>query len=87
VNVYPARGVDLNTGRKRNDRLVIVTDPDAGEVRVRWNLARDEVWRCETCGPMQGAECPHTFSAGLLLAEDLLGLTRVPELTIEREAV
>jgi hypothetical protein len=60
----------------RPDRLLFVEDPDAGTVLVRWRLTPSEfVWRCGSCGPMAAAECVHTFSAGLFLATDLLGLT------------
>lgn len=66
--------------RKGLDRHVIVTDPDVGPVSVRWYLGRAEPWRCRECGLLAEASCPHTFSAALLLAETLLGLTRAPEL-------
>jgi hypothetical protein len=82
--VLPARidGAPMNTRSK----LVIVDDPDRGPVVVRW-LAASEQWRCGTCGPMSRAECAHTFSAGLVLAESMFGLTRTPDLepTHERE--
>jgi hypothetical protein len=75
--VLPARidGAPMNTPSK----LVIVEDPDTGPVVVRW-LAGSEDWRCGTCGPMSRAECAHTFSAGLVLAESMFGLTRTPDL-------
>jgi hypothetical protein len=66
-------------------KLVIVEDPDAGPVVVRW-LAGSEHWRCGRCGPMSRAGCEHTFSAGLALAESMFGLSRRPDLqpTTER---
>lgn len=66
----------------RGERLVRVDDPEhaRGVVLVRWKLGRREPWRCPVHGPQSAAECPHTFAAGLLLAENLLGLTRMPEL-------
>jgi hypothetical protein len=68
--------------RKGLDRHVIVKDPDVGPVSVRWYLGRAEPWRCRECGLLAEASCPHTFSAALLLAETLLGLTRAPELRV-----
>jgi hypothetical protein len=59
--------------------FVTVEDAD-GEVRVRWRFGRAQGWRCDACGPMATTDCRHTFAAGLLLAEELLGLTRNPEL-------
>jgi hypothetical protein len=84
MNVLPARidGAPMNSRSK----LVIVEDPDRGPVVVRW-LAGSEDWRCGTCGSMPRADCEHTFSAGLVLAEARFGLTRTPDLepTHERE--
>lgn len=59
--------------------FVRVDDP-AGPVRVRWRLGRAQPWRCDACGAMATTDCRHTFAAGLLLAEELLGLSRLPEL-------
>lgn len=56
------------------NRLVLVEDPVLGVVPVRWRLAHTR-WKCNECGPMKHTDCEHTFSAGLLLAERLLGLT------------
>jgi hypothetical protein len=60
--------------------LFVTVDDPAGAVRVRWRLGRAQPWRCDSCGPQTTTACVHTFAAGLLLAEDLLGLTRLPEL-------
>lgn len=80
VPVLPARLMGGSTPRKGLDRHLIVSDPDVGPVSVRWALGRPAPWRCRECGPMVEATCAHTFSAGLVLAEILLGLNRVPEL-------
>ncbi|UFN44518.1 hypothetical protein [Nocardioides okcheonensis] len=64
---------------QRPEYVVLVDDP-AGEVRVRWSLGRSRAWRCDTCGPMTTTDCPHVFAAGLLLAEEFLGLTRHTDL-------
>lgn len=60
----------------RPDRLLLVEDPEAGVITVRWRLTPSaHIWRCGSCGRMTAADCPHTFSAALFLARDLLGLT------------
>jgi hypothetical protein len=60
----------------RPDRLMFVEDPNTGTVLVRWRLSPSQnVWKCQQCGPMSTADCMHTFSAGLFLAQHLLGLT------------
>lgn len=82
-SVLPARIVRPSS-RQRTDRLVIVADPD-GEVEVRWRLGRADPWRCGAHGPQPRVACAHAFAAALLLADDLLGLTRVPELNPERK--
>lgn len=74
----PARLV--GQGQRSINRVAFVTDPDLGDVRVRWQLGGESPWRCDACGRLDAADCAHTFAAGLLLAEQLLGLTRVPEL-------
>ena len=84
VPELPAVLMAHDNARKTHDRRVIVTDPDLGAVTVRWAMGRAKPWRCRACGPMARAECAHTFSAGLVLAEALLGLTRVAELQPER---
>jgi hypothetical protein len=61
------------------DRVVFVVE-GGGQVRVRWHLGRRRRWSCDACGLMDSAACVHTFAAALLLAEDVLGLRRVPEL-------
>ena len=76
--VLPAEAVGQN--RRAAARLVIVADPEHGDVKVRWVLGREQPYRCALCGPLTAATCRHTFAAALLLAEKLLGLTRVPEL-------
>jgi hypothetical protein len=78
MNVLPAE-VMGRALRKSLDRRVVIQDPEAGPVTVRWQLGREQPWRCSDCGPMTDAECQHTFAAGLVLAEQLLGLTRLPE--------
>ena len=77
MTVLPARidGAPMNTRSK----LVIVDDPHAGPIVVR-RLTGSQQWRCGHCGPMPRADCNHTFSAGLLLAEEMFGLTRRPDL-------
>jgi len=65
-------------GPHRLDRLLIVDDPTAGEVAVRWTLAYDvPLWRCKACGPQPAANCVHTFSAAIRLSTDILGLNPV----------
>ena len=66
--------------RRATQRHYMVTDPDIGQVSVRWHLGRELPWRCREHGLMATADCPHVFSAALLLAEQALGLTRIPEL-------
>lgn len=64
------------------ERFVEVTDADGTPVRVRWTLVRNgrgEPWRCDEHGPMARALCDHTFAAGLVLADELLGLTAAGE--------
>lgn len=71
---YPTT-IPGNLGPHRPDRLVIVHDPDAGPIAVRWRLGTPgAMWKCTACGPMNAADCAHTFSAGIRLAADLLGL-------------
>lgn len=72
-NVLPVSmpGDQNPTGR---DRLLLVADPVAGAVAVRWELGRVPMWRCKPCGPQYEVECAHTFAAALRLAQDLLGL-------------
>jgi hypothetical protein len=74
VPLLPAR-LAVNTGNRYRDECVVVTDLEH-DVRVRWAYRRPVPWRCSECGPMTAAECAHTFAAGVLLAEHLLGLTR-----------
>lgn len=85
MTVMPARVMGRPYPRNSLERHVIVTDPDLGPVNVRWHAGREEPWRCRECGPLPEASCAHTFSAGLALAEALLGLTRVPELQTDHE--
>lgn len=61
----------------RRDRLLSVTDPEHpdGAVAVRWHYDSPTPYRCGACGPQDRAECEHTFAAGLVLADRLLGLT------------
>lgn len=58
----------------RPDRLVLVDDPEAGYVAVRWYLDQSPKWRCKACGPQEVVECIHTFAAAVRLSADLLGL-------------
>jgi hypothetical protein len=81
TTVLPAEIVD-STGPP-SEQMVRVTDPGRGVVLVRWKLGRREPWRCVIHGRQAETECNHTFTAGLLLAEHLLGLTRMPELQPE----
>lgn len=80
MTILPAAIIGRTQPPKSLDRRVVVTDPVDGRVNVRWQLGRTEPWRCSACGAMAEAACMHTFSAGVVLAEALLGLTRVPEL-------
>ncbi|MCM0622844.1 hypothetical protein [Nocardioides bruguierae] len=67
--------------RKITSRHVHVTDPDHPQpVSVRWTPERGPLWRCSACGPQDHAACLHTYSAGVLLAEQLIGLTRTAEI-------
>lgn len=64
----------------RPDRLLLVADPDLGDVPVRWKLTPGaNVWRCGACGSQSMADCIHAFSAAIHLAERLLGLVARPE--------
>jgi hypothetical protein len=72
--ILPVRVAGTMSSRRSTDWAMFATEPDGREVRVRWSLGRSECWRCDDCGPMAKTECAHT------LAEQLLGLTRVPEL-------
>lgn len=88
TTVLPARVLPAPEMRLP-DRVVAVTDELGAEVLVRWRLVRSGDawrWRCAACGPQVEAGCAHTFAAGLALAEELLGLTRVPELEPDRPA-
>jgi len=61
-------------------RLVFVLD-DGEHVRVRFDARKpSRRWECGIHGRQPDPVCVHTFSAALLLAEQLLGLTRVAEL-------
>jgi hypothetical protein len=61
-------------------RRVMVDDP-AGPVAVRWFPdSGHRRWRCRLHGDQDQTECPHTFAAAVLLAEQLLGLARIPDL-------
>lgn len=81
----PTQLISLFPGR-RIDYLALVTDPDLGEVRVKWRHGHPTPWRCDACGTQQAVECLHTFSAAVTLAEELLGLTRIPELAPATQA-
>lgn len=80
--VLPARLLARFTPGGVPELFVGVTD-GRREVRVRWRMARDEPWRCDACGPMATADCDHVFAAALLIAEEHLGLTRIPALVPE----
>lgn len=58
--------------------LLVVEDPDLGSVAVRWRIPPAPeawVWRCTGCGTRtRKAECGHTFTAALHIAETFLGL-------------
>jgi hypothetical protein len=72
----PARLMGRATARRDLERHIVVADPIAGPVNVRFFIGRDEPWRCRLCGQQATATCPHAFSAALELAESLLGLVR-----------
>lgn len=80
--VPPARLLARFTPGGVPEVFVGVTD-SGREVRVRWRMARGEPWRCDACGPMATADCLHVFAAALLLAEEFLGLSRIPSLVPE----
>jgi hypothetical protein len=83
TSVLPASLV-VDSSDPRYEYLVRVADPaEPSPVLVRWKLGRREPWRCVVHGRQAEVECEHTFAAGLLLAEHLLGLTRMPELQPE----
>lgn len=75
----PRRADDGSTTRV--DHLLVVTDPDLGEVSVRWRIPDNPyawTWRCPPCGlRSRTAACRHTFSAAIELAGRLLGLKAV----------
>lgn len=72
--------------RSRN-RVAYVREPgDDWQTRVRWQYARPEMWRCDECGAMAEATCPHTFAVALVLAEQILGLTRAEAQPTQEEA-
>jgi hypothetical protein len=54
--------------------LLIVADPVIEEVRVHWSMSQRR-WKCAVHGPSERADCWHTYSAALLLADRLLGIT------------
>lgn len=76
MTVLPARLVGHN---EASEQRLIVVDDHGEDVRVQWRIGRRCRWKCDACGRMLQADCLHTFSAGLLLAECLLGLTRARE--------
>lgn len=75
MNILPARHAATDK-RQNRDELVVVTETDGREVLVRWTYKRPAPWRCTDCGRMTTADCAHTFAAGVVLAEQILGLTR-----------
>jgi hypothetical protein len=57
------------------DRLLLVTDPVVGAVRVRWRFGIPRSrWKCSSCGPQDTPQCAHTFAGAMFLATALLGL-------------
>lgn len=83
----PMRAVDRTPpGRDAADslfRLVVVHDTSAGRrVPVTFRTVPDDSeawrWRCETCGTSRTTTCPHTWTAALAIARDVLGLTKAP---------
>lgn len=80
-NTLPASLLEDMVSPGERARFVLVDDPDYEDgVVVRWRFAQPDPWRCPVDGHMTTADCAHTFAAALLIAEQLLGLTRVPEL-------
>lgn len=82
VDLMPTRAPGSELTRPENhSRVRIVTDPDLGDVLVRWrNLLPHQSgnrWRCRGCGVRSSLAnaCPHILAAAIDLAEDLLGLT------------
>jgi hypothetical protein len=76
--VLPVRMPSARVRAERPDRLLVVTDPELGDIPCRWRLTPSHlIWRCSACGPMERASCEHTFAAAMYLAEHLLGLTPI----------
>lgn len=83
IVVLPARVLNSLDVRERAFRTVVVTDPDAGDLHVRWRIKSNPAvwrWRCDIDGPTADPDCIHAWSAAIHLAEHLLGLTRLPAL-------
>ena len=74
--VLPVR-VPGDPPRDRLDRLLLDRRSRASPRSpcVGPSQATSPLWRCKECGPQPEAECLHTFSAALVLAAELLGLT------------
>lgn len=74
--------VNGTPGTVKGERLVMVADPDAGNIPVRWRSQPENsnadpwIWSCRIHGHQTEVECVHTFYAALHLAGTLLGLTR-----------
>lgn len=71
----------IGTSGKFARRRLVFVDPDGPDpVRVRWWQDRAYRWDCRMCGRQRDVECVHVFAAALLLAEEMFGLTRMPDL-------
>lgn len=66
--------LDPVTSPRKLSRLVLVHDPDAGDVPVWWNLERSLKWRCQLHGRSSHPICPHAIAAVPVLARELLGV-------------
>lgn len=70
--------------RDKPNRLISVTDPDLGDVRVWWSLDRPAMWRCTRHGRMSTPACPHTLAAAVTLSAHLFGIEAAITIGLER---
>lgn len=83
VPVLPARVINSVEQRERAFRTLVVDDPDHGAIHVRWRVKADQRawrWKCDLHGMTTDPDCVCAWSAAIHLAENLLGLTRLPAL-------